>query len=52
MIKIPCEVIGCKIFFDTVLELHEHRLDNHYQYYFELSNDNEILLLRYMGVMK
>jgi len=52
MIKIPCDVIGCKIFFDSVAELHEHRLENHYQYYFELVDGNEKLLLRYMGVLK
>jgi len=52
MIKIPCSILGCNVSFDSVAELHEHRLDNHYQYYFELSNGNEKLLQRYMGVMK
>ena len=52
MIKIPCEIIGCNDSFDSTLELKAHRLDNHYQHYFELSNGDEILLLRYMGVLK
>ena len=52
MIKISCEVSNCNVLFDSVLELHEHRLDNHYQYYFELAKGDETLLLRYMGVLK
>jgi hypothetical protein len=50
MIKIPCEV--CKVVFDSTLELKIHRLENHYQYYFELVNGDEVLLLRCMGVLK
>ena len=52
MIKISCEESNCNVSFDSVLELHEHRLDNHYQYYFELVNGDEVLLLRCMGVLK
>jgi hypothetical protein len=51
-IPIPCNVPNCKLYCESVLELHEHRLDNHYQYYFELVDGDEILLLRYMGVLK
>ena len=52
MIKIPCEISNCKLVFGSTLELREHRLDNHYQHYFELSNGNEKLLQRFMGVLK
>lgn len=52
MMKIPCSVLGCNRFFDSVLELKTHRLDDHFQYYFELAGGNEKLLLRYMGVIR
>ena len=52
MLKITCDVVGCLLFFDSVLELKIHRLDNHYQRYFDLTNGDEVLLLRYMGTLK
>ena len=52
MIKISCEVSNCNVLFDSALELHEHRLDNHYQHYFELVDGDEVLLQRYTGVLK
>lgn len=51
MMQVLCEVKGCNLLFDSVLQLREHRLDNHFQHYFELANGNEKLLLRYMSVI-
>jgi len=52
MMKIPCDAPQCRELFDSTLELKMHRLESHYQYFFELSNGNEKLLERYMGVLK
>ena len=51
MMQVLCEVKGCNLLFDSVSQLREHRLDNHFQHYFELANGNEKLLLRYMSVI-
>ena len=49
MIKIPCNVSGCVLVFDSVAELREHNYDNHLEYYKTESNGNAILLKRWVG---
>jgi len=52
MMKILCKIKGCNQMFDSVLEIHIHRVESHYQHFFELVNGNEKLLQRYMNVMR
>ncbi len=50
--KILCNVSDCQEMFDSVLQLREHRLSDHYQHYFELADGDVRLLQRFMEVLR
>ncbi len=49
MIKIPCHIPNCKLYFDSVAELKEHNKENHLDYFSKLCGSDKVLLRRNIG---